>query len=205
MDKISVNVTDSVYGSKHNACNSLHNTSLHNGVVFLEGAQNESTEFQRVRCFFYLIIQNTTRFPLLVLLLKDPLRVVAQTLVNTNSLFFCLLLDTLIPRWSSLDPIHNVPNSFFLVDFVKTRSVFQSLLNSGKEIKEIGVCMHIGENQKDNICLSDDFIAWEKRNLASSILLGGVGCLIVFPIIHLVESLDKVGVFQLGEVAVPND
>ena len=39
MDKISLNVTDSVYGSKHNACNSLHTISLHNGVVFLEGAQ----------------------------------------------------------------------------------------------------------------------------------------------------------------------
>lgn len=39
MDKISVNVTDSVYGRSCNAGNSLHTISLHNGVVFLEGAQ----------------------------------------------------------------------------------------------------------------------------------------------------------------------
>ncbi len=77
-------------------------------VQVLEGAQNKSTEFQRVRCFCYLMIQNPTRSPLVVLLLKDPLRVVAQALVNTNSLLFRLLLDTLIPRWSSLDPIHDV-------------------------------------------------------------------------------------------------
>ena len=174
-------------------------------VQVLEGAQNESTEFQRVRCFFYLMIQNPTRSPLVVLLLKNPLRVVAQALVNTNSLLFRLLLDTLIPRWSSLDPIHAVPNGFFLVDFVETRPVFQSLLNCSKEIKEIGIGVHVGENQKDDICFSDDLIAWEKRNLATSSLLGGIGCLIVFPIIHLVESLDKVGVFQLREVAVTHD
>ena len=39
MDKISVNVTDSVYGRSCVAGNSLHTTSLQNGVVFLEGAQ----------------------------------------------------------------------------------------------------------------------------------------------------------------------
>ena len=39
MDKISVNVTDSVYGSKCNACNSVYAISLSNRVVFLEGAQ----------------------------------------------------------------------------------------------------------------------------------------------------------------------
>ena len=54
MDKISVNVTDSVYGSKHNACNSLHNTSLHNGVVFLEGAQRKSSTYKAIcECFFF--------------------------------------------------------------------------------------------------------------------------------------------------------
>ncbi len=39
MDKISVNVTDFVYGSKCNACNSVYAISLSNRVVFLEGAQ----------------------------------------------------------------------------------------------------------------------------------------------------------------------
>ena len=55
MDKISVNVTDSVYGSKHNACNSLHTISLHNGVVFLEGAQVTKNGRNQVKIptFFY--------------------------------------------------------------------------------------------------------------------------------------------------------
>ena len=55
MDKISLNVTDSVYGSKHNACNSLHTISLHNGVVFLEGAQvtKKGRNQMMIPTFFY--------------------------------------------------------------------------------------------------------------------------------------------------------
>ena len=55
MDKISVNVSDSVYGSKHEACNYLHTISLHNGVVFLEGAQvtKKGRNQVKIPTFFY--------------------------------------------------------------------------------------------------------------------------------------------------------
>ncbi len=55
MDKIFVNVTDSVYGRSCNAGNSLHTTSLHNGVVFLEGAQIKPSTCKEIcECFFYV-------------------------------------------------------------------------------------------------------------------------------------------------------
>lgn len=55
MDKISVNVSDSVYGRSCIAGNSLHTTSLHNGVVFLEGAQvtKNGRNQMMIPTFFY--------------------------------------------------------------------------------------------------------------------------------------------------------
>lgn len=55
MDKISVNVSDSVYGRSCIAGNSLHTTSLHNGVVFLEGAQKNQTLTKQFVSVFFLL------------------------------------------------------------------------------------------------------------------------------------------------------
>ena len=57
MDKISVNVSDSVYGRSCIAGNSLHTTSLHNGVVFLEGAQvtKKGRNQAKIPTFFYAL------------------------------------------------------------------------------------------------------------------------------------------------------
>ncbi len=71
MDKISVNVTDFVYGSKCNACNSVYAISLSNRVVFLEGAQETKNgrnqgmipTFFCVRPDHYLLSATTGKSP----------------------------------------------------------------------------------------------------------------------------------------------
>ena len=56
-----MNVTDFVYATSYAASNLLHNAMLHNRVVFLEGAQNESTDSTKSWCFFLSLHDNFSK------------------------------------------------------------------------------------------------------------------------------------------------
>lgn len=128
MDKISVNVSDSVYGRSCVAGNSLHTTSLQNGVQVLEGAQESKKGRNQgmIPTFFCALSRHNYRSVTMgtlahTTLPKSPLY---KGVAHSNDCHNDSVMPTKIPMWNHLhNTISSVPNrgamfSSFVSNFV---------------------------------------------------------------------------------------